>query len=160
MTVPVATRGPSAGHRPAVRVLADLRLESDGQRAHLVGDGTALVLHTDNPMRFWSEINEAALPPGVGRVNGPRALGRAADVLADAGLTVDVTGPDGMLVRLGGATGSPFGRLSTGSSAVQFGSPRLLLSTLTAQLPVRRYAAAAAAIALAAGIFAALRRRR
>jgi hypothetical protein len=150
--------------RTAVAVLADLRIETDGQRAHLVGDGTALVLHTDSPLQqFWSTINRAALPSGVGRVSGPRALGRAADVLTQAGITIDVTGPGGMIVRLGEGAGSVLGRVTTGSPAVQFGSVPVLASTLSAQVPVRRYGlAAAGALVLAAlfALFVVLRRRR
>jgi len=149
--------------RTAVAVLADLRIETDGQRAHLVGDGTALVLHTDSPLQFWSTINGAALRSGVGRVSGPRALGRAADVLTQAGITIDVTGPGGMIVRLGEGAGSVLGRVTTGSPAVQFGSVPVLASTLSAQVPVRRYGlAAAGALVLAAlfALFVVLRRRR
>ncbi len=140
-------------------VFADLRIETDGQRAHLVGDGRSLILHTDQPLRFWSSIDHAALPAGVGRVNGPRALGRVADALHDAGVTVDVTGPDGVLVRLGDGAGSRLGKLVTGSSAVGFGSVRLLASTVTARMPVGRIAAALG-LAAVFGIVAVVRRRR
>ena len=160
MTVPSGVPRPSATHPRAVAVLADLRIESDGHQAHLVGDGRSLVLHTDSPMHFWSTLNQAALPSGVGRVNGPRALGRAADLLADAGITVDVTGPDGVIARLGDNAGSRLGRLATGSSAVHFGSPRVLLSTLSAGFPVRRFGVAAAAVIALVGVFVARRRRR
>ena len=144
----------------ALSVSADLRIESDGQRAHLVGDGGSLILHTDQPLQFWSSINHAALPSGVGRVSGPRALGRVAGALDDAGITLDVTGPDGVLVRLGDGAGSRLGRLVTGSSAVGFGSVRLLASTLTARLPVRRIAIAALAGLATVGVLAVARRRR
>jgi hypothetical protein len=152
MTVPTGTR--------RTAVFADLRIETDGQRAHLVGDGTALVLHTDSPMRFWSTLNRAALPSGVGRVNGPRALGRAATALAEAGITVDVTGPDGMIVRLGDGAGSALGRLATGSSDVGFGSVRVVASTLSAQRSLGRYGAAAAVATIVAVVMVAVRRRR
>jgi hypothetical protein len=161
MTVPaVAAAPPAAGRRSAVSVFADLRIDSDGERAHLVGDGTALVLHTDSPLRLWSTINRAALPSGVGRVNGPRALGRAADLLARAGVSVDVMGPRGSVVRLGDGADSAFGRLTTGSVAVQFGSIPVLASTLSAQVPVRRYSLVATLVVLAGAVITARHRRR
>ncbi len=160
MTVRARTAVPPAGQRPAVSVYADLRLDSDGERAHLVADGTALVLHTDSPLRLWSTINRAALPSGVGRVNGPRALGRAADLLAGAGLSVQVTGPSGTLVLLGNSADSTLGRVATGSPAVEFGSVRVLASTLSAQVPVRRYGLAALVAVLSAWVIARRLRRR
>ncbi len=159
MTVHSGTPTPPVAPRPAVSVFADLRIDNDGRRAHLVGDGQTLVLHTDSPMAFWSTINRAALPAGVGRVNGPRALGRAAGLLSETGITLDVTGPDGMIVRLGEGASSRLGQLTTGSAAVQFGSTRVLASTLSAQVPVRRYGLAAA-VALVVGVVLAARRRR
>ncbi len=160
MTVRAGSASSPAGQRAALAVHADLRIDSDGQRAHLVGDGRSLVLHTDSPLRFWSTINHAALPSGVGRVNGPRALGQAAGLLADAGITVDVTGPDGLLVRLGSGAESTLGRITTGSTAVVFGSARTLWSTLSAQVPLRRYGGATAVAGVAAGLIWLLLRRR
>ena len=159
MTAPAPTRSKRPEGSGQLAVFADLRIETDGQRAHLVGDGKSLILHTDQPLRFWRSIDHAALPAGVGRVNGPRALGRVADALHDAGVTVDVTGPDGVLVRLGDGAGSRLGKLVTGSSAVGFGSVRLLASTVSARLPVGRIAAALALVAVL-GVITAVRRRR
>jgi len=148
----VTTTGPLA-------VFADVRVDIEGHRAHLVGDGQSLILHTDQPLHLWSALAHAPLPAGVGRVNGPRALGRAADALRAAGLTVDVTGPDGVLVRLGGA-GTSAGRLLTGSSAVGLGSTRVVTSTLNARVPVGRISLAAALVAAMALAVAVIVRRR
>lgn len=139
-------------------VFADVRLDAEGHRAHLVGDGQSLILHTDQPLHLWSALANAPLPAGVGRVNRPRALGRAADALQTAGLTVDVTGPDGLVVRLGGA-GSSAGRLLTGSSAIGFGSTRVIISTVTARVPVGRISVAVVIAAAPLAIAAMLRRR-
>ena len=65
-------------------------------------------------------------------------MGRAATALREAGLRVDVRGPDGVLVQLGKGTESTLGRIVTGSSAVQFGTA-IDLGT-AAQLPVKRIA--------------------
>jgi len=156
---PVTTSAPaSARAARSLSVLADLRMESDGQRVHVVGDGTSLVVHSSDPLRLWSALTSSALPSGVGRVNGPRAAGRAADALRDAGLRVDLTGPNGVLVALGNGAGTAAGRALTGSNSVGFGSLRAVLSTVPAVTPTVKIAAGlAAAAALAAFV---LRRTR
>jgi len=145
--------------RPSLSVSADLRLDVDGASAHLAGDGQSLILHSSDPMRLWSSVNRASLPAGISRVDGPRAVGRAADALSDNGLRVDVTGPHGVLVRLGKGADSRAGRIVTGSRGVEFGSARALGATVRAEVPTGRIALAGAAIAAAAVLFAVLRRR-
>jgi hypothetical protein len=126
-------------------VSADLRLESEGQRVHIVGDGTSLIVHSSDPLRLWSAMTSSALPSGVGRVSGPRAAGRAANALRDAGLRVDLTGPNGVLVALGDGAGTPAGRALTGSDSVGFGSLRAVLSTASSRLSIRKLALATGA---------------
>ena len=152
---PVTTSAPaSARAARSLSVLADLRMESDGQRVHVVGDGTSLVVHSSDPLRLWSALTSSALPSGVGRVNGPRAAGRAADALRDAGLRVDLTGPNGVLVALGNGAGTAAGRALTGSNSVGFGSLRAVLSTVPAVTPrVKIAAGLAAATSLAAFVW-------
>ncbi|MET0865539.1 MAG: hypothetical protein ABWZ98_14500 [Nakamurella sp.] len=152
---PVTTSAPaSARAARSLSVFADLRMESDGQRVHLVGDGTSLVVHSSDPLRLWSALTSSALPSGVGRVNGPRAAGRAANALRDAGLRVDLTGPNGVLVALGNGAGTAAGRALTGSNSVGFGSLRAVLSTVPAVTPrVKIAAGLAAATALAAFVW-------
>jgi len=145
---PATTPAPALA--PAARslsVFADLRMESDGQRVHVVGDGSGLIVHSSDPLRLWSAMTSSALPSGVGRVNGPRAAGRAANALRDAGLRVDLTGPDGVLVALGSNAGTPAGRVLTGSNSVGFGSLRAVLSTVPAVIPTLKIAAAVVASA-------------
>lgn len=155
-----ATRLPPADEATSrsLSVFADLRMEADGQRVHLVGDGRSLILHSSDPLRLWSSLSSSALPAGVGRVSGPRAAGRAADALRDAGLRVDLTGPDGVLVALGSGAGTPAGRVLTGSDSVGFGSLRAVRSTVTARLPARRIAAVVAAISVVVVLWRWLRR--
>lgn len=145
--------------RPALSVSADLRLDIDGSKAHLVGDGQSLILHSSDPLRLWSALNQASLPAGISRVDGPRAIGRAADALLDNGLSVDVTGPHGVLVRLGRGADSRAGRIVTGSRGVEFGSARALGATARAAVPVRRIAISGAVVAAAAALYAVSRRR-
>lgn len=145
--------------RPTLSVSADLRLDVDGSKAHLVGDGQSLVLHSTDPLRLWSAVNKASLPAGISRVDGPRAVGRAADALLDSGLSVDVTGPHGVLVRLGQGADSRVGGFVTGSRGVEFGSARALGATIRAEIPAGRIAIAGTAVAALAVLYALLRRR-
>ena len=114
-------------------VFADLRLETDGHRVHLVGDGQSLVIHTSDPRRLLREVRHLPLPAQISGAAGRTALGRAADGLRQVGIRVDVRAPDGVLVRLGDGPGSRFGRIVTGSSAVEFGTFRDL--TAAAGIP-------------------------
>lgn len=122
-------------------VLADLRIDTDGQRMHLVGDGRSIVLHSSHPRRLASALRRLPLPAELRPVGGRLALGRAADTLRDNGLQLAVHGPDGVLVRLGVGADSRFGRLLTGSRAVAFGSPRDL--SVAVGIPVRALSLAA-----------------
>jgi len=138
----------SAGAERSLSVFADLRMESDGQRVHIVGDGTSLIVHSSDPLRLWSSLTSSALPSGVGRVNGPRAAGRAANALRDAGLRVDLTGPDGLLVALGTGAGTRAGRLLTGSDSLGFGTVKAVRTTMTARIPRWRVSLAVGAAGL------------
>ena len=137
-------------------VFADLRLETDGHRVHLVGDGQSLVVHTSDPRRLLRDVRRMSLPAQAAGLAGRTALGRAADGLRDVGIGVDVRGPDGVLVRLGDGSDSRLGRVITGSSAVQFGKAGDLAAA--AGIPGKRSAAlVAAGVALVVALL--LRRR-
>ena len=129
-------------------VFADLRLETDGHRVHLVGDGRSLVVHTSDPRKLLRDVRHMSLPAQVAGLAGRTALGRAADGLRDVGIRVDVRGPGGVLVRLGDGPESRLGRAVTGSDAVQFGKARDLAAA--ASLPVKRAALVIAGISIGA----------
>ncbi len=137
-------------------VFADLRLETDGHRVHLVGDGQSLVVHTSDPRRLLREVRQMSLPAQITTVAGRTALGRAADGLRQVGVRVDVRAPDGVLVRLGHGRGSRFGRIVTGSSAVEFGTLRDL--TAAAGIPANRIRVLVVA-GISVGVALLLRRR-
>ena len=157
MTPSLAGSATTAAGQP-LSVVADLRLETAGQRIQLVGDGQSLVLHTDNPIALFAAINRTAWPSAVGPSSGRRGIARAADTLHRAGLRVDVRGPGGVLVSLGHGAGSRLGRVLTGSRAVAFGSVREVAGSLRTGLPLGRIVAASGAAILVATVLA-LRRR-
>ena len=62
-------------------VVADLRLETEGQRIQLVGDGQSLVLHTDHPLALFAAVNARPCRSAVSasqRPSRPCAGGRHA----------------------------------------------------------------------------------
>jgi len=137
-------------------VFADLRLETDGHRVHLVGDGQSLVVHTSDPRRLLHDVRRMSLPATVTGLVGRTALGRTADGLREVGIRVDVRGPDGVLVRLGAGPESRLGQVVTGSSAVEFGKIRDL--SAAAGIPAKRIGALVVA-GIWVGVALLLRRR-
>lgn len=129
-------------------VEADLRLDVDGTSAHLHGSGSRLVLFSDHPERVWAAAVASVLP-AFGVADGPRAIGRVADLLQDAGVRLEVAGPHGVVVSLGDGVSSPVGRATTGSRAVRPGRP-VALAVLGWQAGPR--VVALAAISTTAGI--------
>lgn len=109
-----------------LRIDADLHLRIDGRTATLTGDGQRLELKTEAPEAIWAALTGAALPAGLGRVQGPRAVGRFADQLTRHGLALTITGPGGPVVYLGEGAASRLGRAVTGSGAVHAGTVRSL----------------------------------
>jgi len=142
-------------------VVADLRLETEGQRVQLVGDGQSLILHTDHPLALLAAVRHTSWPTAVSPMSGRASVARAADTLHRSGLRVDVRGPGGVLVSLGDGAGSRFGRVVTGSRAVAFGSVREVAGSLRSGLPLGRIiAASCAAVAVVVAVLALRRRRR
>lgn len=107
-------------------VQGDLHLDVDGVPAHLRATGSRLLLTSAHPDRVWAAAVASALPAGVGAIDGPRAVGRAADALAAAGLQLRVDGPHGTVVTLGDGVASRLGQAATGSAAVGPGGPPAL----------------------------------
>jgi hypothetical protein len=107
---------------PTVHVAADLRFEIDGATATVSGAGSDITVQCSDPARLLASISGAQLPVGVSRVDGPRALGRAADALGSAGLQLTVSGPDGAVLTLGRDARSSVVRVVTGSARVQPGA--------------------------------------
>lgn len=144
---------------PELRVDADLRLDVDGVTASITGHGDDVTVFSETPGRLWAALAEAALPSGVGRVDGPRALGRLANSLDERGVRVHIDGPQGRLVTLGDPRSSFVGRVATGSGHLRLGSPRAVGPIVAARLRPR-YLAAATFIGLSAVLAAWHRRRR
>ena len=160
MTASAAGSATTTAGQP-LSVVADLRLETEGQRIQLVGDGQSLVLHTDHPFALFTAINRTSWPSTIGPSSGRRGVARAADTLHRVGLRVDVRGPSGVLVSLGDGAGSRWGRLLTGSHAVALGPVREIAGSLGTGLPLGRITAASlTAVAVAVAARAVRRRRR
>lgn len=150
--------GPGPDPR-TLRVVADLSIEVDGTSARLTSEGDRLLLTSSHPERVWAAVVATALPAGVGRVDGPRAVGRIADGLADAGLRLEVTGPRGSVVHLGAGVGSGWGRVLAGSAAVGPGKPAALAALAWERVPRAAAAAALTGTLVLAGAVRAARRR-
>ncbi len=105
-----------------LEVDADLTLEIDGVGATLRGHGQDIVLESADPAALLASLSYAALPVAVGRIDGPRSLGRVADLLNDEGLQLTVTGPAGPVLAMGRGARSSFGRIVTGSAFVRPGA--------------------------------------
>ena len=109
----------------------------------VVGDGTVLRVRAEDPVAAWDGI--------FGSVStGPAALRKVADGLADEGLSVEVTGPHGLLALVGADADSAVGRLLTGSRRVRLGSPGALRPLVVAQ--VRRSLTRARVLTVVAGV--------
>jgi len=141
-----------------IRVEADLTIDVDGTPARLASDGDRLVLSSAHPERVWAAVLSAALPAGIGVMDGPRAVGRVASELAAAGLRLEVTGPRGNVAQLGAGVQSRLGRMVTGSVAVAPGAPSAVAVLVWSRLP--RRGIAIAAVALSAAVAAVTLRRR
>ncbi|AZI57976.1 hypothetical protein EH165_07295 [Nakamurella antarctica] len=111
-------------------VTADLRIEVNGLVADLSGSGRHLVLHTENPAQLWREAAGAEMPDGFSNIGGLKSLGALAQQLSAVGLQVDVTGPRGVVARLGGASPSLLGKLVTGSDQFAPGAPLITVPLL------------------------------
>lgn len=107
-------------------VTADLTIDVDGVPAQLTGSGSRLVLTSARPERVLDAAAASMLPVGVGEINGPRAVGRVADLMREAGVRLEVRGPQGAVAILGDDVRSAVGRVLTGSDAVSVGRPGAL----------------------------------
>ena len=134
----------------------DLRFTVDGpggsSSGTVEGDGAVLRVRAQDPVAAWDGL--------LGSVStGPSALRAVADALAQEGLSVEVSGPRGLLALVGAEADSAVGRTVTGSRHVQLGRPAALRPLAVAQarraLTTRRLGAGAALLL----VLAVLRRR-
>jgi hypothetical protein len=104
------------------------------------GRGNRVLVRAEDPVAAF----RAASAPGGGRP----ALGGLGDLLAEAGLVVEVAGPDGVVATLGDGVDSLLGRLTAGSRRVQPGSARAVRPLVVERL--REAGGGRAAVPLAA----------
>lgn len=131
----------------ALQVAGTVDLSVDGAAATLTGRGGTLILRSDRPATLIHGMG-----PAAGGIDAVGAL------LAEAGLRLVLTGPNGDVATLGAGIHSALGRLVAGSSRVRLGRPAAVFVLARARLtPGARTALLGAAIA--AGILFARSRR-
>jgi hypothetical protein len=117
--------------------LAGLAVDADLQMQVTTATGTSTAVHvTGNGQRVRVE---AARPEVLLAAVSRADVGRAADLLAGAGITVAVHGPRGPVAALGAGTSDRFGRLATGSPRVALarsGAVRLVWASRPARVAV------------------------
>jgi hypothetical protein len=101
-----------------LRLEGELSFTVDGPRGATTGtahaDGTVLHVRTEDPLAAWDAVAGAVPSAAVG-------LRTLADRLAADGLSVELTGPAGVLATIGSGADSALGRAVTGSRHVQPG---------------------------------------
>ena len=106
-----------------VRVHADLSVEVDDHTVSVTADGNRVRVEISDPAAVFGVLTSTALPVGSTSPFTPRTLRRAADTLADSGLTLTVVGPAGRLATLGAdATGGRWTRRLLRTGHVSFGT--------------------------------------
>ena len=115
------------GDPPPARleVEADLRLDLDGQAVTVTGTGAHVEVTLEDPSQALEQAI-SALWPRRGRTSVlglVRRLGRGAEVVHAAGLSIIVRGPRGRLLTLGGRP-SRLAGLITGSRQIRIGGLR------------------------------------
>ena len=109
----------------------------------VVGDGAVLRVHAEDPVAAWDGI--------LGSVStGRAALSKVANGLADEGLSVEVSGPHGLLALVGAEADSGVSKFLIGSHRVQFGTPAALRPLATAH--VRRGLSRSRTLSIVAGL--------
>jgi hypothetical protein len=141
----VAPRGPAP-----LDVTADLTLHvtaptGETTGVHVTGAGQEVHVEAERPAVLFSAV-------------APDDVGRAAELLAAAGLVVRVTGPDGAVATVGAGVDNRFGRAVTGSSRVA-PAPRAAARIAVGTREFRSAAAGLVAVLLTVAGWVAARRR-
>lgn len=124
----------------------------DGSTAGRVeGDGRRVRVVADDPVAVW----ESAAGPGLGRP----AVAGLADLLAEAGLVVEVTGPHGTVATVGAGVDSRLGQVLAGSRRLRPGRVGALRPLAAARVRSRGRPGRVAASVLAVAVVLLLRRR-
>ncbi|MDQ1673223.1 MAG: hypothetical protein QOC98_1785 [Frankiaceae bacterium] len=122
----------------------------------VTSDGTTITVTTDDADTVWRASTSV---PQVGTA----ALPYLADRLTDAGLRLEVQGPQGRVASVGAGTSSLLGKLFTGSSAIAPGDRAAVMALALSQARRNRVPITAAAVAIvlaSAVVVAAVRSRR
>jgi hypothetical protein len=136
---------------PDLHVDADVRLQvttSTGETTtgRITGAGSALRVDVERPDLVLGTLNYDD-------------VGRVADVLADAGLSVQVVGPHGPAAVIGAGASNRLGKVVTGSSAVAT-TPHAAGRLIATQPGVRAAAVVVPVVVVALAVLRRLRRAR
>lgn len=131
---------------PSLEVVSDLTFSVDLGRGPIEGRveaaGSQIRVHTDDADTVWEAATSV---PEVGTAGLPWL----ADRLTDAGLTLEVVGPQGRVATVGAGTSSRIGRLVTGSSAIAPGDRAAVVGLVRARIRRNGRPIALAVVALA-----------
>ncbi len=140
-----------------LRLEGELSFTVDGPGGATTGtahaDGTVLRLRAEDPVAAWDAV-AGAVPSAA------QGIGTLADRLAADGLSVEVTGPAGLLATVGSGADSALGRAMTGSRHVQPGRTSALRPLVRSQLGRSAPRRAPLLLVVAAVAVLAVRRRR
>ncbi len=120
-----------------LEIEADLRMQVTAPSgrttmAHVTGHGRQVQVDVEHPDVLFAAAE-------------PAAVGQVADLLAAAGVTVRVVGPDGPTATVGAGAGTRLGKVATGSSHVS-PVPRAAARLALGMRPVQWAAAAVAGV--------------
>jgi hypothetical protein len=135
----------------------DLTFGVDAPLGTVTRVGDLVIIRTEDPVGVWDAVTTSVS-------TGQRAVSAVAEELAAQGVTVEITGPDGLVARLGAGIDSSRGLLAAGSRKMELGDRHATASLVRARLRRAdpRVGAAATGAVLAGGavVFGVRRRRR
>ncbi|HVV29776.1 MAG TPA: hypothetical protein VHC41_02755, partial [Mycobacteriales bacterium] len=92
----------------------DLQFGIDTTMGTLTRVGDLIIIRTEDPVGVWDAVTTSVS-------TGQPAVAAVAEELAAQAVTVEITGPDGMVARLGAGVDSSRGLLGAGSRKVELG---------------------------------------
>jgi hypothetical protein len=135
---------------------SDLTFGVDATLGTVTRVGDLVIIRTEDPVGVWDAVTTSVS-------TGQRAIAAVAEELAAQGITVEITGPEGLVARIGAGIDSSRGLLAAGSRKIELGERRAIASLVRVRLrraDPRVGAAAAGALVAGGAVVFGLRRRR